>query len=124
VENVVNEDQLARLQQAGVVKMPPEKYKAYEYNKAIMFRLLNGVWNRKDYSLIDKYVAVDMVQHLQGEGTGRKGFREAVKKYHTAFSDVNLVIEDEMADANRQACVIHRYGYSVCKKWANAGALV
>jgi predicted ester cyclase len=106
MENVVNMDQFAQLVQTGIGRMPLEKYKASEYNKAIMYQLFNGVWNKKDYSLIDQYVAEDMLQHSPGEGSGREGFRETVKKYHAAFSDMNFIIEDEMADADM---VTHRF---------------
>jgi predicted ester cyclase len=75
-------------------------------NIIIMREFFEGIWNRADYSLIDQYVSKDMIQHIPGEGNGPEGFRATAKRYHAGFSEMNLMIQDEMADGDR---VVHRW---------------
>lgn len=106
VEIAFCEDYVALLRQVGALQMPKQKDTSHEYNKAIMYKFFDGIWNKADYSLIEKYVSPDMIQHIPGEGNGVDGFMETVRKYHAGFTDMSLDIQDEVAEGDR---VLHRW---------------
>ena len=84
-----------------------------EENKAIVHRFFDAVWNKKDDSLVDTYLAVDFVEHFPGMEGGRDGFRRTAEVFRTAFPDIVLTIEDEIATTDR---VVHRWNWQCTHK--------
>jgi steroid delta-isomerase-like uncharacterized protein len=116
VENLVNEDQLGLMRQVGAI--PAGRELTPEENKALVHRFFDGIWNRSDYGLIDQYIAANLVQHFPGAQSGREGFRATVTQFHTAFGEMDMVIEDEIAAADR---VVHRWTWNCTHTGVFAG---
>jgi steroid delta-isomerase-like uncharacterized protein len=74
-----------------------------ESNKEITRRVNNEVWNQGNLNLIDELVSSDFVNHSPPPGlpTDREGFKQFVMLYRTAFPDVNINIEDIIAEGDR-----------------------
>lgn len=75
--------------------------------KAIARRLPEDAINRGNLEVLDELVARDFVDHSAPPGTtaGRQGMREAIAMLRSAFPDLRLTLEDEMAIGDK---VIHR----------------
>lgn len=107
VENLVNEDQLGLMRQVGAI--PEKRNLTPDENKALVHRFFDGIWNHSDSSLIDEYIATGFVQHFPGAASGREGFRDTVAQFHSAFGQMKMVIEEELAAADR---VVHRWTWN------------
>jgi steroid delta-isomerase-like uncharacterized protein len=72
-------------------------------NKTVVRRLLEEIWNRGDFSHADELLADDIVNHsaISGVPPGREGVRQLVTLLRTAVPDLQLVIEDLIADEDR-----------------------
>jgi steroid delta-isomerase-like uncharacterized protein len=116
VENLINEDQLGFLRQVGAI--PAADNLTAEENKALVHRFFDGVWNHSDYSLIDQFIAPNFIQHFPGAASGREGFRNTVTQTHAAFGQMQVVIDDEIAEADR---VVHRWTWNCTQTGAFAG---
>ncbi len=116
VENLVNEDQLGLMRQIGAV--PQGRELSPDENKAMVHRFFDGIWNQSNYDLIDQYIAENFVQHFPGAESGREGFRRTVQQFHSAFGQMNLVIEDEIAAVDR---VVHRWTWNCTHTGTFAG---
>ena len=82
-----------------------------EENKAIVRRLIEDTWNKKNRSLIDEVIAPDYVGHNPGGDLhGLDGARQLYDIYTTGFPDFNLAIEELMAE-----------GDSVTVRWTFSG---
>lgn len=71
-------------------------------NKALMRRDVEAVFNGGDLDLIDEYVADDYVGHTSApEDThGPEGVREYVRMVRSAFPDLEVIIEDLIAEGD------------------------
>ena len=73
-------------------------------NRAVCRRLYEGIWNNREFHLMDELVAADYVHHdPQAEGgvaQGREEYKKFVNLYVNAFPDVHLTIEDEVASGD------------------------
>ncbi len=76
-----------------------------EENKAAERRLTEEVWNRRGIDAVDEFIAADVVEHnpILGVGPGREGFRQALKIIFSAFPDVEITVEDEIAEGDKVA---------------------
>jgi steroid delta-isomerase-like uncharacterized protein len=76
-----------------------------EDNKAIARRIVNEVINRGDLALADTLVAMGYVWHGPGgiEFRGPEGFKQLVNVYRSAFPDLNITIDDMVAEGNTVA---------------------
>lgn len=71
-------------------------------NTAIVQDFLDAVWNRGDTSVIDRTVAEHHVEHEpDGDVVGRGHLKEDVLAYRTAFPDLRMSFEDQIADGDR-----------------------
>ncbi len=83
-----------------------------EENKAIVHRFFDEVWNQRNDSVVNEYLAQDFIEHFPGMEGGRDGFLRTAKVFRDAF-DINLTIEDEIAAGDR---VVHRWTWRCLNK--------
>lgn len=71
-------------------------------NKAIVRRLIQEVWTRRDLNVLDEIVAVNYVRHdpAIAHPDGREGFKEYVKSIRGAFPDIEFAIEHLIAEGD------------------------
>jgi len=75
-----------------------------EANKAVSRRLIGDVFNTGRLELIDEVASDGYVGHdvaAPAPITGRAGVREQVSAYRSAFPDVRVTIEDQIAERDR-----------------------
>ena len=74
-----------------------------ETNKTTLRRLVNELFNNKNVDLIDELFAPDFVEHeeIPGIDSGREGVRQASQMFFAAFPDLNVVIQDILADGDK-----------------------
>jgi steroid delta-isomerase-like uncharacterized protein len=73
-------------------------------NTATVLDLLEAAWNRGDMSVIDRTVAEQHAEHEpDGDEIGRSHLKQTVLAYRTAFPDLRMSVEDQIADGDRVA---------------------
>jgi len=71
-------------------------------NTATVQDFLDAAWNRGDISVIDRAVAEHHVEHEpDGDEVGRGHLKDTVLVYRTAFPDLRMSFEDQIADGDR-----------------------
>ena len=71
-----------------------------EQAKSIVHKFYE-VFNTGDLDLADEVVAVDYDNHsVPGQRLGLKGFKQAVRSFRTAFPDLKIMIEEELAEGD------------------------
>jgi steroid delta-isomerase-like uncharacterized protein len=75
-----------------------------EENKAIA-RQFYGILESGNLSAADEVVATDYVNRnaIPGQTSGLEGFKEAVTMLQTAFPDLQITIEDQIAEGDKVA---------------------
>jgi len=84
-----------------------------EENKAIARRLNDEVWSEGRLEVIDELIADDFVTTVVGapeQIRGPQGFREFVVMYRTAFPDLRISVEEQIAE-----------GETVVTRWTATG---
>lgn len=72
------------------------------HNTATIRDFLDAAWNRGDTSIIDRTVAEHHVEHEpDGDEVGRGHLKETILAYRTAFPDLRMSFEDQIADGDR-----------------------
>src|SRR5918994_715457 len=71
-------------------------------NKALVRRFWEAV-GRGDLDAIDELLAPDFVDHslLEGQESGREGYKQQVAEQHAALSDIRPTIEDQVARGDK-----------------------
>ena len=77
-----------------------------EENKALIYRWFEEVWNQGNEKVIDELLAEDGVVHGLVDGSGQpvrglKGFHEFHKQFRGAFPDLNISVDDVIAEGDR-----------------------
>ncbi len=76
-----------------------------EENKAIVRRYWEEAWNKGNLAVVDELVAADFDGHPQPSdpdfGRGPEGVKRLVGMYRAAFPDVQMTIEDMLAERDR-----------------------
>ena len=76
-----------------------------EENKALARRLIEQVYNDGNLEVIDEIVAEDYFHHdptmPQEEGHGREHLKEFTRMYRSAFPDLHVQIEDQVAEEDK-----------------------
>ena len=81
-----------------------------EQNKAVVRRIVEDHWNKKNPALIEELFATNCVFHTpDGALQGQDGARQLYSAYTTAFPDFSLRTDDILADDNR---VVVRYTFT------------
>jgi predicted ester cyclase len=70
-------------------------------NLDVSQNLLVGVWNKRDFSLIDKYIHPDCISHdPTGDAHGIAGAHQFTSGMVNAFPDVQVTINDAWEDGD------------------------
>ena len=81
-----------------------------EQNKALARRGTEEVWNQGKLAVIDELVASNATFHDPnvpgGKFTGPEGMQQFVQIYRTAFPDVHITIQDQIAEGDK---VVNRW---------------
>lgn len=73
-----------------------------EANKIVARRLVEEAFNKGNYGVIEELVAPTIVNHdpATGDETGVDGVRQNIDRYRSAFPDVKITIEEQVADGD------------------------
>ena len=77
-----------------------------EENKALPRRMIEEVFNAGNLEVIDEIVSQDHVHHdpaMPEEGHGREHAKEFASMYRSAFPDLHVEIQDQIAEGDRVA---------------------
>jgi steroid delta-isomerase-like uncharacterized protein len=75
-----------------------------EENKAAERRFYEEVWGKHNLDVVDELVVPEVVEHnpaVPGQGRGREGFRQTVAMALSAFPDMQITIEDLVAEGDK-----------------------
>ena len=75
-----------------------------EVNKALARRVLEEMFNKGNLDVADELLAPDYVDHdpaMPEDIHGPEGFKQYVSGYRSAFSDLHLEIEDQIAEGDK-----------------------
>lgn len=86
-----------------------------ERNKAVERRLLDEVYSQGNIAVIDELVAGDFIGHgtaADGGDLGRDDYRQFVVELRSAFPDLQMMVEDQIAEGDKvvtrfRACGTH-----------------
>ena len=74
---------------------------------ADFFRL---IWNEKDESAIDRFIALDAAGNDPKFGVGRESFRQQWKQWHAAFPDLHFDVREILVEGDRVVTRWHLTG--------------
>ena len=74
-----------------------------EENKAVLRRFFEEVWNEGNLDAIDEIISPNFTAHNARPGTSpdREGTKQFILDYRSAFPDVHLQIEDQVAEGDK-----------------------
>jgi predicted ester cyclase len=75
-----------------------------EENKTLVRRLYETIAKDKDLSILDEYIAENAIDHnqlLPGQSQGVEGTKQAYTKVLQAFPDLQINIEDQIAEGDK-----------------------
>ena len=83
-----------------------------EENKAVARRIFDEVWGAHNTDNVEKYFAASFTNHpeLPGVPKGPEGIKLLVGMFKGAFSDVEQIVEDQIAEGDR-----------VVTRWSSTG---
>jgi steroid delta-isomerase-like uncharacterized protein len=82
-------------------------------SKAVVRRLIEEVWTGGNVAVADEVIATNFVRHgptAEGEVRGREGLKRLVGMYRTAYPDLRIRLEDQVAE-----------GAQVVTRWTASG---
>lgn len=75
-----------------------------ESNESTFRTAIDELWNQKDATAIDRYVAEDFVgRNPDGDFTGRSAFAELYATYSSAFPDCQITVHQVLAAGDELA---------------------
>ncbi len=79
-----------------------------ERNKAIYQRYIQQVFNQGQLDVLDQILSPSYVYHEAPPGTllGTEGIKQVVSMFRTAFPDLEITIDDQVAE-NDKVCSRH-----------------
>lgn len=73
--------------------------------RSMVRRLIEEVWNRETFAVVDELVAADYIGHsAQAETYGTAGYQQFFAALHAAFPDIQFTVEDEIAEREKVVC--------------------
>ncbi len=81
-----------------------------EENKALTRRLIEEAFNKRNLGMIDEFASPNAVDHAAPPGTppGPEGFKQMPGMFLNAFPDLNITIEDMIAEGDK---VVGRFAF-------------
>ena len=76
-----------------------------EENKAIFRRIVEEGFNKGNLAIVDELVATDHVNHTDNVH-GPEEYKQFITMYRTAFPDLHMTIEDQIAEGDK---VVNRW---------------
>jgi steroid delta-isomerase-like uncharacterized protein len=72
---------------------------------SLVQRIFDQAFNQGDLAVVDELVTVDGVTHSLPWGlpTGRKGLKQLIIMFRTAFPDLHCIVEDEINEGYKSA---------------------
>ncbi len=70
-----------------------------EQNKALVRRWIEEGFNKRDLKVVDESFVEDFI--VNGLKIGRGGLKQSMSRHFTAFPDLNVVIDEIMAEGNK-----------------------
>lgn len=74
-----------------------------DHNTRVARRLVEEVWNRGNFAVVDEHVASDYVGHSSMDTHGREGYKQFYAMQRAAFPDIRYAVDDLLADGDRVA---------------------
>lgn len=72
--------------------------------KAVVRRTIEEVWNQGKLEIIDEIFSPDLVFHdVDADFHGYEGIKQYVLGFRNAFPDLNITIEDQIAEDDKEA---------------------
>ena len=81
-----------------------------EDNRKAAEKFFQEIWNQKDESAIDRFIAKDAAGNDPKFGVGRESFREQWKKWIAAFPDLYFDVREIIAEGDRVVTRWHLTG--------------
>jgi steroid delta-isomerase-like uncharacterized protein len=76
-------------------------------NNDIAVQMFEGAWNKGDFTVIDKLIKADAIDHSPlGSEKGSEGFKAIIGMFRGAMPDLKMSIEDEIYSGDR---VVHSW---------------
>ena len=75
-----------------------------EHNKLLVRRVVEEVWNRGNYAVVDELAASDIVVHASTPDDdihGREGVKQFYAALRAAFPDLHFAVQDQIAEGDR-----------------------
>ncbi len=87
----------------------PSSTAQLEENKALVRRVIEEVWNQGKLDVAGEIFATDYIFHapLPGEVRGPEGPTQRVSMYRTAIPNLQLTIEDQIAEGDKVVTAGH-----------------
>jgi predicted ester cyclase len=79
----------------------PARASDAEANKELYRRFMDEIWNRRDLSAIDRYVAPGLIEHNANIPQGLEGRKQFAAAVQAAFPDYHAEIQDIVAEGDR-----------------------
>src|SRR5690606_32442724 len=73
-------------------------------NKMVERLLIQEVWNRGNFSVVDEMIASDYIGHSStpaGETHGPAGYKQLYTSLREAFPDLQVTVEDQIAEGDK-----------------------
>jgi predicted ester cyclase len=81
-----------------------------EINRQIAADFFEQIWNQKDESAIDRFIAFNAAGNDPEFGVGRESFREQWKQWHASFPDLHFDVREIIVEGNRVVTRWHLTG--------------
>src|SRR5918995_6659026 len=74
-----------------------------DLNKRICSDFFEELHNKKNLSIIDKYVSPNVVSHdpFPGQQAGAQGLKDTMTLFRSAFPDLHVIINDMIAEGDK-----------------------
>ena len=82
----------------------------HEANRQAASDFFRLIWNEKDESAIDRFIALDAAGNDPKFGVGRESFREQWKQWHAAFPDLHFDVREIIVEGDRVVTRWHLTG--------------
>jgi len=86
---------------AAAAALSPAKAADSQANKELYRSVMEEVWNKRNPSAIDRYLAPDFIEHNKNIPPGLAGRKQFVAAVLAAFSDYHAEIEEVVAEGDR-----------------------